>query len=371
MPPPPLQLPSLPPTQQYRSPYQSPSWGQPSASPTPIPVPALASQRVESPNPYPSLREPPLAPEPAILDSIERPSPNPAYILDVAASKTASPAPEHGRRLTDEERLLVMKLCQSYARVYLNDKPLTQFWKLIQLDFKKQTKNPHKTLKTVVEGMVKARREHIEECGTGREPEGGDLNLAIDSWILVLNEKDEIKESRKKSSEEILAAARASDIDRDNMKRSLSQKRAVDDLDDDDDEYSDISDERDDIHENSLDIQLSNVSNSVLASQSPYSTLSPQPTTTSSPQSTASPSLSRSRTPARPAKKHKKSGLHNEFKPVLDALASSISKFGEHDDKATDERLSKIEAKIEEGQVELKSMSDKMLALLELIAQRQ
>src|SRR5277367_253609 len=79
--------------------------------------------------------------------------------------------------------------------------------------------------------------------------------------ILVLNEKDEIKESRKKSSKEILAAARASDIDRDNMKRSLSQKRAVDDLDDDDDEYSDISDERDNIHENSLDIQLSNVSN--------------------------------------------------------------------------------------------------------------
>jgi hypothetical protein len=217
--------------------------------------------------------------------------------------------------------------------------------------------------------MVKARREHIEECGTGREPEGGDLNLAIDSWILVLNEKDEIKESRKKSSEEILAAARASDIDRDNMKRSLSKKRAVDDLDDD--EYSDISDEGDDIHENSLDIQLSNVSDSVLASQSPYSTSSPQPTKTSSPQSTTSPSHSQSYTPAQLAKKHKKSGLHNEFKPVLDALASSISKFREHDDKATDERLSKIEAKIEEGQVELKSISDKMLALLELIAQRQ
>src|ERR1700728_4639180 len=124
----------MPPTQQliqrpYQSPYRSPSWGQPSASPTPIPVPVLASQRVESPNPYPSLREPPPAPEPAILDSIERPSPNPAYILDVPALKTASPALEHGRRLTDEERLLVMKLCQSYARVYLNDKPLTQFWK--------------------------------------------------------------------------------------------------------------------------------------------------------------------------------------------------------------------------------------------------
>ena len=126
-----MPLPPLPPTQQYQSPYRSPSWGQPSASLTPILVSALASQRVESPNLYLSLREPPLAPEPAILNSIERPSPNPAYILDVAASKTASPAPEHGRRLTDEERLLVMKLCQSYTQVYLNDKPLTKFWKLI------------------------------------------------------------------------------------------------------------------------------------------------------------------------------------------------------------------------------------------------
>jgi hypothetical protein len=103
------------------------------------------------------------------------------YLLDVPALGTASPVLEHGRRLTDEERLLVMKLCQSYAQVYLNNKPLTQFWKLIQSDFKKQTKNPHKTLKAVVESMVKARREHIKECGTRREPKGGDLNLAIDS----------------------------------------------------------------------------------------------------------------------------------------------------------------------------------------------
>jgi hypothetical protein len=96
-----------------------------------------------------------------------------------------------------------------------------------------------------------------------------------------LNEKDGIKESRKKSYKEILAAARASDIDRDNMKRSLIKKRAVDNLDDD--EYSDISNEGDNIHENSLNIQLSNVSNSVLESQSPYSTSLPQPTKISSP----------------------------------------------------------------------------------------
>jgi hypothetical protein len=105
-----------------------------------------------------------------------------------------------------------------------------------------------------------------------------------------LNEKDEIKESRKKSSKEILAAARALDIDCNNIKQSLSKKQAVDDLDDD--EYSDISNEGDDIHKNSLDIQLPNVFDFVLALQSLRSTLSLQPTATSSPQSTTSPSSS-------------------------------------------------------------------------------
>jgi len=40
-------------------------------------------------------------------------------------------------------------------------------------------------------------------------------------------------------------------------------------------------------------------------------------------------------------------------------------------DKAIDKRLTKIEARIEEGQVELKSMSSRMLALLKAIAQKQ
>jgi hypothetical protein len=155
-----------------------------------------------------------------------------------------------------------MKICQSYDRVYLNDKPQTQFWKLIQSDFKKQTDNPHKSLKVVVEGMVKARREHLDACGTGTEPDGGDLNLALDAWIVILNEKDQIKESRKKSADEIEAAAKASNVDRDNMKRSISEKRARDG--DSSDEYSDISSDE---HDNKLDKLISNAAD-ILASLS-------------------------------------------------------------------------------------------------------
>lgn len=212
--------------------------------------------------------------------------------------------------------------------------------------------------------MVKARQEHVDACGTGTEPDGGDLNLALDAWILILNEKDQMKESRKKSSNEIEAAAKASNVDRDNMKRSISEKRARDG--DSSDEYSDISgnEHGSDIYNNELGGLISSTTNipaspsPAASSQSPRSA-SQQPTT---------PSPSRPYTPVRRAKKQKKSGLNNEFKPVLDALATTISKFANQDDKATDERLSKIEARIEEGQAELKTMSDKMLALLESIA---
>ena len=234
---------------------RSPSWGTPSMSPTPYPVPVLASQQS---NPL-NIRLTPSEPlsEPGILDSIEQPSLSPAYAINTLASRAVS---EQGQRLTDEERLIVMKICQSYDRVYLNDKPQTQFWKLIQSDFKKQTDNPHKSLKVVVEGMVKARREHLDACGTGTEPDGGDLNLALDAWIVILNEKDQIKKSRKKSANEIEAAAKASNVDRDNMKRSISEKRARDG--DSSDEYSDISSNE---HDNELNELISNAAD-ILAS---------------------------------------------------------------------------------------------------------
>jgi hypothetical protein len=188
---------------------------------------------------------------------------------------------------------------------------------------------------------------------------------------LILNEKDQIKENRKKSSDEIEAVAKASNVDCDNMKRSISEKRAQDS--DSSDEYSDISDNEhgDNIHNNKLEelisnaadipASLSSTASSIPISQSPRSAL-PQPTTLS---------LSRSRTPAQRAKKQKKSSLNNEFKPVLNVLATTISKFADQDNKATEKQLSKIEARIKEGQAELKTISDKMLALLETIAQQQ
>jgi hypothetical protein len=221
--------------------------------------------------------------------------------------------------------------------------------------------------------MVKARCEHCNACGTGTEPDSGDLNLALDTWILILNEKDQIKESRKKSSDEIEAAAKASNVDCDNMKHSISEKRARDS--DSSDEYSDISGDKynNNIHNNRLDEFISNVAD-IPASPLPIASSSSAPILQSPGSALLQPttsSLSQSHTPARQAKKQKKSGLNNEFKPVLKVLATTISKFANQDNKATDKQLSKIKAKIKEGQAELKTISDKMLALLESIAQRQ
>jgi len=71
----------------------------------------------------------------------------------------------------------------------------------------------------------------------------------------------------------------------------------------------------------------------------------------------------------------KKSSLWYKIKPLFNALKGSLAILAsidkEKEDKATDKRLTKIKAKIKEGQVELKSISNKMLALLKAIAQKQ
>ena len=144
------------------------------------------------------------------------------------------------------------------------------------------------------------------------------------------------------------------------MKRSILEKRAQDS--NSLDEYSDISSNK---HNNKLNKLISNAADmlaSLLSTALLFVLIL---------QSLRSVSLSRSYTPAQQAKKQKKSSLHNKFKLVLDALVTSISKFGEIDKRATNKRLSKIKAKIKEGQVELKAISSKMLVLLKLIAQKQ
>jgi hypothetical protein len=67
---------------------------------------------------------------------------------------------------------------------------MSQFWRLITKEFNKATNNTYQNLDKLILSMVTARIEHISACGTGTEPEGGDLNLAIDAWIKVLREKD-------------------------------------------------------------------------------------------------------------------------------------------------------------------------------------
>src|ERR1700734_1714878 len=113
MAPPPLQLQHLVDAQ-----YRSPSWGTPSPSPTPIPASILASQQANSSG---SQQATSLDSD-RILSSIESPAPSPA---PPSKTPTFSTNQEHGRKLGDAEKLVVIKICQSYARVYLNDKPQT------------------------------------------------------------------------------------------------------------------------------------------------------------------------------------------------------------------------------------------------------
>ena len=74
--------------------------------------------------------------------------------------------------MTEAEKLVLLKLCKTYSRVYLDKKPMSQFWRLICTEFKKATNNPNKNLDDVVLRLVEARIEHISACGTGTELDG-------------------------------------------------------------------------------------------------------------------------------------------------------------------------------------------------------
>jgi hypothetical protein len=92
--------------------------------------------------------------------------------------------------------------------------------------------------------------------------------------MLICKEKDNLKEARKKLANEIEAEARASAIDRENMKRSISEKRAQDSgsLD----EYSDISNDELDDEQNEPTSNTTRVLDSPLSiSQSRQSSSTP------------------------------------------------------------------------------------------------
>jgi hypothetical protein len=134
------------------------------------------------------------------------------------------------------------------------------------------------------------------------------------------------------------------------MKRSYQQKRNRNSSSSN--KYSDISD----IDDNSL-------------ATSEATTIETNQDTILTPlaHSPSNPLLSRKR-----IKTLKKSSLQHKIKPLFNALKGSLAILASADkekkDKATNKRLTKIEARIEEGQVELKSISNKILALLKAIA---
>ena len=99
------------------------------------------------------------------------------------------------------------------------------FWKAVTRKFLEKTGNKHATLEHIVKRMVAQRDAHLTKCGTGTEPAGGELNQCLDKWTEILAQKNAMKETRKKTTEDILRDAQASRIDYENVKRSLSQKQ--------------------------------------------------------------------------------------------------------------------------------------------------
>jgi hypothetical protein len=102
--------------------YSSPAWPSPSLAP---PAYQLAARRALSFDPE------------KLIDSIESPTPSPAPEPTSQALHTKKQPRTPARRLNDADKLMLLQLCQSYSRVYLNDKPMSQFWRLITSEFNK------------------------------------------------------------------------------------------------------------------------------------------------------------------------------------------------------------------------------------------
>jgi hypothetical protein len=267
---------------------------------------------------------------------------------------------------------VLLRICKQYKQVYLDNKPITQFWKLVRREFGKATKNPYKTLDVVIKGLVKDRLQHLDSCSTGTEPEGGDLNQAIDAWIEVSKEKQAINNKKKKTADEIIASKEASEKARDNMKKARLHKVPVvpvptSSTENDDDEPSDSE-----FLPENPSIQKPKGDQTPQGNQSSADdSSSPQP-------STPQPATKRQK-PNPP-----KSALYNKVRqdfiaPFIAELTPVLASLGKLDNKAvderfirTEERLSSIEAKLEAGQAELRSRDQQMLAMLkQIISQKE
>ena len=107
------------------------------------------------------------------------------------------PSSVPSQRLTDENRIHILRLCLQHRDAYGRDTDKAFFQKIANL-LKEATGKKHQTLGRAVKDMVKTRREYLTGLHDSEEeiPTSSYIQ-AIDEWIGVVDERKALKQQQK------------------------------------------------------------------------------------------------------------------------------------------------------------------------------
>ena len=210
-----------------QGPSQPPSHATPSQGPSQLPGRALLSQGSSQQASTPS-------------GPASGPASSPAS--GRATPSRATPSQERQRaRLTDEEKLVLVRLCVNYQEEHTRGNNLANFWikikQLLKDETGKELKNPQDTIRLMTTALEVQDRRELRESGTVQQDT--DLNQALRQWLEHENDAKD-QEKRKKSAAEEAAQREAEEAE--NHRRNLLLPNHKHSTDKDDSESSSLSD---------------------------------------------------------------------------------------------------------------------------------
>ncbi|KAI9884317.1 MAG: hypothetical protein M1823_003903 [Watsoniomyces obsoletus] len=109
----------------------------------------------------------------------------------------------HRGRLTDEERVELVRICVSHAQSYQPGK-VTLFWAVVSSIFSQKTGKRFKEPRQLVNRLVSERKLQlkIQETQSGVLQEATEPSNALDLWMVVVKDFDDIQINRRQNQEE-------------------------------------------------------------------------------------------------------------------------------------------------------------------------
>lgn len=209
--------------QPYRAPSEAPSvatdvsWATSvysAAHGTPIPSRDSATPFPPSPSPGASARD---------SETPFYPPPSPG-----ATARARNPTPSLRQRatrinLTEEQETVLVRICVENRLAY-DQGSKKDFWDLVRAQFRAASGIDFRNTGQKLSMLVKRRLEELESQTTGTEHAVTERTNALDSWLEVLKEQQELALASKEEKNRRAAEAGAADAERDNLLRRRADR---------------------------------------------------------------------------------------------------------------------------------------------------